>query len=171
MKQLVCVFLCVVLTACASSSRRNIQMNYDESAPFDSYKTFTIEAIQQSHQASGLNSMIENGIIGALADKGLSHTLNEKGDLLIRYATRIEHSQEMRQEQISTGNGVYIKSQIEPVNEGSLLINIIDTNTDRIIWKASSISDITGVTIDNVTQARVDDAMDEVFEGYPSSMF
>lgn len=171
MKQIVCVFLCIVLTACASSSRRNIQMNYDESAPFDSYKTYTIEAIQGDKQAAGLNSLIENGIIGAMADKGLSHVMNGKGDLLIRYATRIERGQEMKLEQISTGKGVYTRSQMEPVNEGSLLVNIIDTKSDKIIWKASSISDITGVTLENVTQVKVDEAMDEIFEGYPSSLF
>ena len=171
MKQIVCVFLCVVLAACTSSSRRNIQMNYDENAPFDSYKTYTVEAVQQDQQFAGLNSLIEAGIIGAMADKGLSQATTGKGDLLIRYATRIERGQEMKLEQISTGKGVYTRSQMEPVNEGSLLINIIDTKADRIVWKASSISDITGVTIENVTQERVDEAMDEVFEGYPSSMF
>lgn len=171
MKQIVCVFLCIVLTACASSSRRNIQMNYDESAPFDSYKTYSIEAIQQDHQAAGLNTMIEKGIVGAMADKGLSQKMTGKADILIRYATRIERGQEMKLEQISTGKGVYTRSQMEPVNEGSLLINIIDIKSDRVVWKASSISDITGITLENVTQVGVDEAVDEIFEGYPSSMF
>ncbi|WP_250654979.1 DUF4136 domain-containing protein [Alkalimarinus coralli] len=171
MKQIICVLLCIVLAACASSSRRNVQMTYDETAPFDSYKTYTIEAIQQDHQAAGLNTMIENGIIGAMADKGLSHRMNGKADLLIRYATHIERGQEMKLEQISTGKGVYTRSQMEPVNEGSLLVNIIDTKADRVIWKASSISDITGITIEDVTQIGVDEAVDELFEGYPSSMF
>lgn len=171
MKQIVCVLLCIVLTACASSSRRNIQMTYDENAPFESYKTYSIEAIQEGKQVAGLNSLIEKGIIGAMADKGLSNTMNGKGDLLIRYATRVERGQAMKLEQISTGKGVYTRSQMEPVNEGSLLVNIIDTKTDRIIWKASSISDITGVTLENITQIRVDEAMNEVFEDYPSSMF
>ncbi len=171
MKQIVCVFLCIILTACASSSRRNIQMNYDESAPFDSYKTYSIEAVEGDKQAAGLSSLIESGIIGAMADKGLSQAVNGKGDLLIRYATHIARGEEMKLEQISTGKGVYTRSQMEAVNEGSLLVNIIDTKSDRIIWKASSISDITGVALEDVTQIRVDEAMDEVFEGYPSSMF
>jgi len=171
MKQIVCVFLCIILTACASSSRRNVQMNYDESAPFDSYKTYTIEAIQQDHQAAGLNVMIEKGIIGAMADKGLSHKMTGKADILIRYATHIERGQEMKLEQISTGKGVYTRSQMEPVNEGSLLINIIDIKSDKVVWKASSISDITGITLEDVTQVGVDEAVDEIFEGYPSSLF
>ncbi len=171
MKQVVCVLLCVFIAACASSSRRNIQMNYDESAPFDSYQTFTIEAVQQEQQFAGLNSLIDQAIISVLADKGLSYSMTGESDLVIRYATRIDRSQQMKLEQISTGKGVVTRSQMEPVNEGSLLVNIIDRKADRIVWKASSISDITGVKLENVTQIQVDDAMTEIFEGYPTSLF
>ncbi len=171
MKQVVCLFMCVFLAACASSSRRDIQMTYDEKAPFDTYKTFSIEAIQSEKQYVSLNGLIETAIKDTMADKGLSYSATGKPDLLIRYATRVNRSEQMKLEQISTGRGVYTRSQMEAVNEGALLFNIIDLKTDKVVWKASSISDISNIDLDKITQVQADEAMNDIFKDYPSSLF
>ena len=168
MKQILCVVLCLLVAACASSSRRSVETDHDKSAPFDSYKTFSVEAVQQEQQYVALNGLLKKAIADSLSTKGLSYSETGDVDLIVRFAARITHEQQMRLEQISTGKGVYTRSQAEAVNEGALLINVVDVKQDRVVWKASSVSDITGIDLDKVTQVQADKALSEILVDYPS---
>jgi len=170
MKQILCVVLCIFVAACASSSRRSLETDYDKAAPFDTYKTFSVEAVQQEQQYVALNGLLKKAIADALSTKGLSYSESGETDLIVRFAARVTRGQQMRLEQISTGKGVYTRNQVEAVNEGALLINVVDVKQDRVIWKASSISDITGIDLDKVTQVQADKALSEILVDYPASM-
>ena len=168
MKQIICLALCFLVVACASSSRRSVETDYDKSAAFDTYKTFSVVAVQQEQQYVALNGLLKTAIADALSAKGLSYSESGETDLIVRFAARVTRGQQMRLEQISTGKGVYTRNQVEAVNEGALLINVVDVKQDRVIWKASSISDITGIDLDKVTQPQADKALSEVLVDYPS---
>jgi hypothetical protein len=169
MKKIICLVLCILVAACASSSRRSVETDYDKNAQFDTYKTFKVEAVQQEQQYLGLNGLLKQAITDALSAKGLSYTQSGETDLVVRFAARVTRGQQMRLEQISTGKGVYTRNQAEAVNEGALLINVVDVKQDRVIWKASSISDITGIDLDKVTQPQADKALSEILIDYPAS--
>ncbi|GAA3957947.1 DUF4136 domain-containing protein [Allohahella marinimesophila] len=161
--------LTFTLAACQSASRRNVQMSYDERVDFASYESFHVEFVRQQHQILGLTSLIDSAIQQELMAKGLTPAAQESADLLVRYTTAVERTQGPRLEQIPTGDGVITRPLMEPINEGSILVNILDRASGDIIWKASSVSDITGVDIEELSQAQVDEAITELFEDYPSS--
>jgi uncharacterized protein DUF4136 len=168
MKQIICLALCVLVAACASSSRRSLETDYDKSAPFDTYNTFSVEAVQHEDQYAALNGFLKKAIVDSLLTKGLIYSESGDTDLVVRFAAHVTRGQKMRLEQISTGQGVYTRSQVDAVNEGALLINVVDVKQDRVIWKASSISDITGIDLDKVTQPQADKALSEILLDYPS---
>src|SRR5690606_18813847 len=94
-----------------------------------------------------------------LARKGLERASASTGvDLNVRFATEVKQTPAVDIEYVPTEQGIWTRYFSDPVTEGRLLVNVVDTKTDRVIWKG-----VTAGQVDRsreATQARIDQAVD-----------
>ncbi len=166
MKTIGIFLLSLILTACASGGR-NIQQSHDESINFADFKSFSVEAVQHMEELNAVNDMITAAFVQQLQAKGMRYVKSGEADLYVRFATKVTSGQEMKAEYIPAGKGVYTRYNMEAVNEGEFLVNMVDNRTKKVVWKASSIRDMAGVDIGKISQEKINEGLSRVLEGFP----
>lgn len=158
-------FVAITLIACAAPNR-HIQAWLDEGHDFTQYKTYVLDAVQEEPEFKRINGIIHDELDHVMQDKG--YTLaGDTSDLIVRYMTKVEHSADMRAEDIPTARGIYTRYQMAAVNEGSFLVNIIERASGDVIWKGSSLRDLNNLKTKNITHQTVSEGMHELFSSFP----
>lgn len=156
------------LQACTSSPV-HIQAMSDPQLDPSLYATFAVEAAQYEDQFRQANAMIYAAIKQTMEAKGFSyHKPASEADLLVRFIAEVRHDQALSAEAIPTPQGVYTKYQMVAVNEGSLLLNIVDQDTKTVIWKGSILRDLNNYQPSQLTQERVNLRVEELLESMPA---
>ncbi len=125
-----------VSTGCSSITTTT---NYDSDASFSSYRTFQVES--RSSLPEPLTKEIERAITGELQRRGLIPA--EDGDIVINYFTLVNDKTIVRETPEVTllnhrrGYTVWntYETEIRNVTEGTLIVDVVDANTDRLIWE------------------------------------
>lgn len=136
------------------------------------YKTFAIEpAIEEDNF---LIAHVSRGIAKNLTDKG--YQLAEQPELLVRYQVKLIQDKKvnvidrLEDRKIDTNHrGKVFRTQIilEPVYEAKMLINAIDVNTNEVVWKASTASDLMLINTEPVDQQQINQSIAELFASFP----
>jgi hypothetical protein len=114
-----------------------------------------------------VNDMISKAFIEQLQAKGMSYVKSGEADLYVRFATKLNIGQEMKTEYIPAGKGVYTRYNMEAVNEGEFLVNMVDNRTKKVVWKASSIRDMAGVDVGKISQEKINEGLSRVLGDFP----
>lgn len=131
--------------------------------------TFTVEA--HSSINADVIRMLNKGIEKTLTGKGYQKAEGSSAQLLVIYQVKLIEDTEFRTEAAPEGRIVKTYQKLEPVFEAKLLTNVVDTKTKQVLWKASSIKDLTQVNTKEFSQDRADERMEELFTGFPSRSF
>jgi len=110
--------------------------------------------------------LITNAIAEIMIEKGYVDGANP--DFEIRYS--IKTSQSTRLE-VQSPESMGIEGhppQMEAVFEARMLVNVIDTKTNEVIWKAASSRDLSQVNIQKFDASKAHDRMHEMFENFPA---
>ncbi|MEJ8803670.1 DUF4136 domain-containing protein [Pontibacter sp. H249] len=165
-----CTLLC---SGCAP--RLSVQSTYDPEANFRFYQTFSwyTAEIPAPRQGSGstlystlLDQRIKEAIASEMVKKGIKPTTDNPG-LLVAYDIAIEAPQEVASAITDlapgfgygygywygyryryNGAGIQNFNSINAYTSGSLLIDLIDQNTNQVVWRGTLSAEIDPVTID-----------------------
>lgn len=136
MKHLLLLLTLLIFTTPAAAQK--IRVDYDKSADFSKFKTFSWTRGSPPHNPL-INQMIIDGVEQSLAAKGLTK-VNNGGDLLISVAFAIQYDIQVAQQSrgntgsdiqtgIPTGSGLPFD-----VRKGSLVIDMENPASKTIVW-------------------------------------
>jgi hypothetical protein len=118
---------------------QKIEVEFDESAVFERYKTFHIVEGQLNAKAAALNSdltrrKIENEIRKRLTEKGLME-VESKPDLNVRFT--LGQARKTEVEAYPAGwRGLGTRRVRVAYTQGTLVINLRDTSRKELVWRS-----------------------------------
>lgn len=161
---------------CAPSLR--VRTDFDRAVDFRQYRTF---ALAESRQLSSEAQPSENTLVTDRIDRALKAQLTVKGlspapdggsaDLEVRYVAAAENKQELE----SAWDGPYVTPYygrygypgddlwVREFREGTLVIDLVDARTSKLVWRASIVSEGEGFN----TPAFIRKAIARAFERFP----
>ena len=165
------VFLLTLLGACAASGpiNQDVQYEFSSDAPLGQYQTFTVQSVPEASTLPKLPHMVSNGIAAAMRAKGYSAVdRSPPAQLLVRFTLRLEQTGRLNEQVIPNDQGLRTRYNFEPLTQGKLLVNIVDTRQHAIVWKGAMQKPLNDVDLDQVSQEDVDRAMARLFASFPS---
>jgi hypothetical protein len=141
--------LAASIGGCASPK---IGYDYDRSVNFTHYHTYAW--IPRAHDATGdrrldsslIDARIRSAIDAQLRSKGYTATADDTPEFLVAYHVGINDMMKGLSTQKYIGDqasGRYTTvSGIQPYKEGTLLIDIVDGGSRRLVWQASALAEV-----------------------------
>jgi len=174
---LLTALLCV---GCSQQPTAKITTTYDKSTNLSQYHTFeVVEADSTKVAETSLNpsvfSQAEASIKKNLATRGLKETLS-KPDLQVIYAIHLKDKMELytvqKPQYVHSNLSPQLLGHIESIHifkyiEGTLIIKLMDTNSQQIIWEGRAVGAIPDKKAENSALLRT--TITKIFEQYPSS--
>jgi hypothetical protein len=123
---------------------QKIDVEFDESAVFERYKTFHIVEGQLNAKAAALNSdltrrKIENEIRKRLTEKGLME-VESKPDLNVRFS--LGQARRTEVEAYPAGwRGLGTRRVRVAYTQGTLVINLRDTGRKELVWRSVAVEE------------------------------
>lgn len=184
MKFRAAIFCFLVLTGFAAVRAQDVTVDFDKSADFSKFKTYT--------WANGIparNYLIDQRIRASveehLAARGLSR-VEQGGDLSVLYIAAVETDVQVSTSSwVNTGNwmtpiasGISVKSQMWEVETGTLLVCLSDASGKNLLWRGSAKSRLNSRSKkQNPVEAMAEDArkvegkvrraVEKMFKQYP----
>lgn len=148
------LFLMLPFLILACAPHVKVSSDYDRSASFSSYKTFRLDHQTTIGMVNALNSdRIVNSIEAEMTKKGFTVTHNEP-DLIIHAVTVLKDKHTVSVNSYAHG-GVYRPYGFWPMSgtghatvrkedykEGTLVIDIVDAKTKKMVWTGTANADI-----------------------------
>jgi hypothetical protein len=164
----VLAFTLLALVGC-QSAQLDVQYAGVDDSKITNASSFKIEA--RSDIKAETLEMITMGIEKTLMDKGYKKADNGKAELVVIYQINVIQGEEVRAETIPVGTTVMTRPKLEAVFEAKILTNVLSAESNEVLWKASSIRDLTQVKTGSFSQEKANQRMSELFEGFPSRQF
>jgi uncharacterized protein DUF4136 len=163
--------LILSLTALVGCQTAHLDVQYAgvEDKKITAASTFKIDA--RSDIKADRLAMLTLGIEKALLEKGYKKADDDNADLVVIYQVNVIQGEEVRAETIPVGTTVMTRPKLEPVFEAKILTNVLKAESNEVLWKASSIKDLTQVKTGSFNQEKANQRMAELFEGFPSRQF
>lgn len=161
----------MVLTGCAS----NVVTDYDSGAVFGNYGSWAFAPNGDGERFTSLDGgRIQSAVERELNRKAMRKVDAEEADLLVTWQVveeeRLERSGVGLGFGFGSGNfgwGLASAPPVREVQEGKLVIELVDTDTDRVVWRAASRRYLNE---DQSTESRrelIDEIVADMFEEYP----
>ncbi len=115
--------------------------------------------------ATKAEELINNAIAEVMVEKGYVDGANP--DFEIRYSLKTTQSQRLEVQSPESMGIEGHPTQMEAVFEARMLVNVVDTKTKEVIWKAASSRDLSQVNVKNFDAQKAHDRMHEMFENFP----
>jgi hypothetical protein len=155
------VFATVLLLAALPVAAATVRYDNDSSYHFSSPKTFTwVEKTKPEFPLA--HPRIVKAIETQLAAKGLQAAAGG-GDLKVDYHAVLANRTQITEWGYRPGWGRSI--DVQQYTEGTLVVDLIDAATDKLVWRGSA----TDVASDNpqANEKRINKAMEKLFKKYP----
>jgi len=162
-----------------SCSTLTVNSDYDRSANFTKYKTFSFYKLNLSGIAvNELNqTRIINAIKAEMVKKGFTE-VNENPDLLVNATTVIQVEKQYNANSYGMG-GAYRPYRwgggyggmssttvtVQNYTEGSLVVDVLEASSNTLLWTATGSKEI-GSQNDNPDQA-ITDAVNQIMQSFP----
>jgi uncharacterized protein DUF4136 len=136
--------LLLLALAVGPAVAQKIDIEFDDSAVFERYKTFHIVEGQLNAKSAALNSeltrrKIENEIRKRLAEKGLME-VESKPDLNVRFT--LGQARKTEVEAYPAGwRGLGTRRVRVAYTQGTLVINLRDTSRKELVWRSIAVED------------------------------
>jgi hypothetical protein len=168
------MILAVLAGSCATPK---IGYDYDRGADFSRYHTYAW--VSSAQQATGdrrldsslVDSRIRTAIVTELRAKGYIKATNSTPDFLVSYHAGMKDMMKGASTQNYIGDrahGTFTTiSDIQPYNEGSLMIDIVDAPSQQLIWQASAQAEIDQNLAPKERDARVHNVVRAMLSHFP----
>ena len=181
MKSILCsAGLALLLQGCAPSLK--VTADYDRTANFSAYKTFTIADIGSKHAVSELNvKRVINAIRDNMTKKGFTE-VSEGADMLVNATSIMNKKQTITANTNSYGYGGYYRpygywgagigasSSTTTFNsydyvDGSLIIDVVNNKEQKLLWQGIGNAEIDKAPKD--PDKFISDAVTKIMAGFP----
>jgi len=168
---LVCLIV-LMLTGCAS----NVVTDHDSGVVFGNYDSwdFAPSKKEGGEYVSLDGSRIRSAIERELGLKAMGQLTAETADLLVDWRIETEARLERRGAGFGfgfgSGNfgwGIAAPPPIEQVNEGKLVIELVDSQTKRVVWRAASRRYLNEDQSSETRRELIDKIVADMFKEYP----
>ena len=156
----------LLLSACQTPPL-HVYSTMNDKVDFSQFETFAVNSTLISDSLL-LNELTRN-ISAVLSEKGYQKESTEKADLEVVYHLNIKEGDKLKQASIPVNGLVYTRPMLESVYEAQILVNVINTKSKMVIWKATSSRDLTNIDTSNIDEKKVHARMLELFESFPSN--
>lgn len=138
----------IVVSVVSCKPTLNVTSDYDRSATFSSYKTFSLYYLFTNRNVTQLNEeRIWNSIREEMLKKGYRED-NNNPDVFVNAVSVVNNKKYLSATSGGNGYGAVYRpyggfasgsGTIQPVNykEGSLMIDVIDRKTYKLVWEGS----------------------------------
>ncbi|WP_455365676.1 DUF4136 domain-containing protein [Kaarinaea lacus] len=173
------VLLSVFLWSCAGGP----SIDYDVAADFSAYKTYawsekTDDTTSKSMNDSPLvHKRVRESIDENLQAKGLQRVDAAQADLLVNYhlsvavtghtSSSVSFGVGSYGHRSSVGLSVGVPVGGRTIEEGTLLIDIVDAKKNSVVWQGASSRQLSRSPTPEKTRAIVDEVVSEILAGYP----
>jgi hypothetical protein len=159
--------LILILMVTGSVFAQKVTVEFDEAANFSTYKTFTIRDGQLSSKDPALNSELIRKRISADIERGLTAKgltmVTGRADINVQY--RLGSARKTEVERYPAGwRGLGTRVVKIPYTEGSLVIDLRDTSTRSLVWRAIAREEKSDAT---KLEGKLDDMVKKSLEKYP----
>ena len=149
MKKIIAVstlFILIIILSVSCAPTVKVTTDYDRSANFSAYKTFTVDNFPTN--VNDLNARrIFNSIRGEMIKKGYTETDNNP-DLVVNVISILKDKKYIS----ATNNGAYgpfgfwagdnTIARVYDYKDGSLIIDVVDIKTNRLLWEGKGNAEI-----------------------------
>jgi hypothetical protein len=153
-----------------------IQADQDPAVSLDSYGTYVWSSFQRApgdvRVTPALNAQIRDDIDRHLADKGYDR-VNSGADFTVSYQVTIEGETIVQTLGYYSGSN-FSDNLVQPGNaarryeEGTLIIDVMDGTSDRLIWRGTATAEVRQRVDPEDRSARVAEAVQRVLAQFPS---
>jgi hypothetical protein len=159
--------LILLLLAAGSTFAQKVTVEFDQTADFGKYKTFSI----RNGELNSKNPALNNDIIKKRIDADIERDLTARGlqmvtgraDLNVRY--RLGSAARKEVERYPAGwRGLGTRVVRVPYTEGTLVIDLHDTGTQALVWRGIAREEKNDA---NQIESKLDDMVRKSLEKYP----
>ncbi len=156
----------------------NVASHFERGANFSQFRTWDwgqADALPTGDPRLDNNSFFNDHLQGAvekaLAGRGFARALQgSKADLLVHYHANINQRFQVNEPDVNCTPGNCQASTIE-YEQGTLVIDMVDTRTDKVVWRGWAQDSVQGV-IDNQDRMdrKIDEAVSKMFGRFPGAL-
>jgi len=159
------VAVMLLLTATVAYAQK-VSVDSDPAAPFSTYKTYAW--VEGTPAPNPLNEdRLRMAVDARLALKGLRmNTTNP--DLIVTTHVTTKERQELMPSGFGYGpwwGGRYGTANVEAYVEGTLVVDLYDANTKKMVWRGVATATASDKPTKNIS--KMNKALDKMFEKYP----
>ena len=159
--------LILILLATGTVFAQKVTVEFDDAANFSTYKTFTIREGQLNSKDPALNSELIRKRISADIERGLTAKgltmVTGRADLNVQF--RLGSGRKTEVERYPAGwRGLGTRVVKIPYTEGSLVIDLRETGTRSLVWRAIAREEKSDAT---KLEGKLDDMVKKSVEKYP----
>ncbi len=169
--RLLLISMGLALTGCSSV---RVAVDYDTAVSFDQYKSFAFfkPSVDKMEVSDLDKKRILHAIDNNLTTKGF--TKSQEAGLLVHVFTKEEKEVDVFQNNYSWGwgwspwwNTSFFGPSVSTRTEGQLYINLVDANTNQLIWQGKGTAQLYPNEKVEKKQARIQKIVDKILEQYP----
>ena len=159
--------LAVLLALASSAFSREVTVDYDHHADFSQYKTYSWAKVETPN--SLCDDRVQEAIDKELENKGLKQ-VHANGDVSV-VAVGITREKPMLRTFYDGFDGwlwggfADATTTLEDYKDGTLVVDMFDSNTKKLIWRASASDVLSDKPEKNIKE--LEKAVHKMFEGFP----
>lgn len=171
MRIFIASMLLLALTGCAS----NVVTDYNTSTAFSQYQSWAFAPDDGKQKAVSLDgARIRSALEKELTAEGLTRAEPGKADLLVHY--RIEEVEHLDTTGMSFGLGIGrgpfgfglgTVPPVQQIQEGKLVVELVDTATNQVVWRATSKRYLNDDQSPETRNKLIREVVNEMFTKYP----
>ena len=155
----------LVLGGCASSMK--VSTDYDRAANFAPLKTYSWRIEQQLPNPLNAQRLVD-AIDANLKAKGFTK-VESGGDMTVTYHAATDKSVDVQSFQsggaYSCWGGCMTSTTVTPVTLGTLIVDIVDTKSNKMLWRGSASDTVSGDPKEN--EGKIQEGVHKMFEKFP----
>ncbi|SFR55220.1 protein of unknown function [Marinobacter daqiaonensis] len=164
------LLMALLLSGCAA----NVVTDYDESVAFGQYDTWAFAPRDDKDYQSLDATRIEAAVERELAGEALTKASQDEADLLLSY--RIQQVERLDTSGFSYGLGfgggafgwgLATRPPAREIQEGQLVLELVDSETDRVVWRAASKRYLNQDQSPETRKKLINEVVTEMFSRYP----
>lgn len=171
MKVFLVSLLVLALAGCAS----NVVTDYDSGTVFGNYASWAFAPQGDGKRFTSLDGgRIENAVERELNRKAMRRVDQQEADLLVSWQIveeeRLERSGLGLGFGFGSGNfgwGLSSAPPVREIQEGKLVVELVDTSTDRVVWRAASRRYLNENQSSESRRKLIDEIIADMFKKYP----
>ena len=168
-KHIIYLLFILLISACT----KDVVTDYNSAVNYKNYKTYEFAPFSTTQVTTLDDNRIKNAIATQLYTKGLTG-VEKNGDLLVRhsiieqsdfqsYGTTFGFGYRHR----SVGVAYSTPTQIKEFRYGKIIVELIDTKTNNVIWRSTSQRKLTETMTSTSRKTFIDTQINEMFKEYP----